>query len=106
MKPFQQKQERKEEHKISGGHFSYQQYTLASLAEELDTDLINEYSPEVSSNAQVARELLDVCYAIVHETDWLLSGDTSDESYQRRLGKFFEGKPYTIDDFKQLLGVQ
>ena len=87
---------------MSGGFFEYQQYAIRSIAEDLDTVIINngkkrehresweneyqyEYPPEVLAKFKEGLELLKKAHIYAHRIDWLLSGDDGEESFLERL---------------------
>lgn len=87
---------------MSGGHFSYQQYNIWQIAEEIQNvidnnndESLNEwgdrrgrgYSPEVIAKLQEGVRALKTAYVYAHRIDWLLSDDDGEESFLKRLEK-------------------
>ena len=83
---------------MSGGHFNYQQYAFEDIAQNLQHDIdINDstekdeyghdlgqhYSPEVIKRFKNTVKLLRKCSDMVHEADWLLSGDSGEETFMK-----------------------
>lgn len=84
---------------MSGGHFEYQQFRLHDIAQEIEHLIaINEdssknefgdtvgkfYSKETIGQFVKAVKLLDEVGDLVHEIDYLISGDTSEETFLER----------------------
>ncbi len=83
---------------MSGGHFRYKQYALNELTEEVERLIAtnkraNEwgdtrnYPKEVIDKFKKAVKLLKEAEAYVHEIDWLVSGDTDEESFLENLNQ-------------------
>lgn len=87
---------------MSGGRFSYQQYNIWQIAEEIQNVIDNnndeslnewgdrrgrDYSPEVVARLQEGVRALKTAYVYAHRIDWLLSDDDGEESFLKRLEK-------------------
>ena len=83
---------------MSGGKFNHQQYALEDIAQTIqhnidindsrekdqwNNELGNHYSPEVIQRFKRAVVLLRKCSAMAHEIDWLLSGDSGEETFMK-----------------------
>ena len=81
---------------MSGGHFNHQQYAFEDIAQTIQHDIdINDsdekdqfgctlghhYSPEVIKRFKKAVRTLLQCSEMAHEIDWLLSGDSGEETF-------------------------
>jgi len=84
---------------MSGGHYNYKYCELTTLAEDILLELLN---PESSLRAKplavqvsalsLANSLLKLADQL-KELEWLLSGDTGEETYFHSLAEI-EGKRY------------
>jgi len=80
---------------MSGGYFDYDEYKILNIKDEIKAAMkdgnsyFNEDTVEMFTKAT---ELLNVCYALVHRIDWLLSGDDGEETFHERL----------LDDLEEL----
>lgn len=85
---------------MSGGHFAYKQYAIERIAEEIElliqtnnSNTVNEfgdtegrhYSPETIAEFKAAAVLLRRAYVYASNIDWLVSGDTGEESFMDHL---------------------
>jgi hypothetical protein len=79
---------------MSGGHWNYQQYTLSSLAEDIQEDIdrsgkLNEYGekypddPVLIQGGKCAVNLLEAAAELVKSLDWCYSGDTGPDTVAR-----------------------
>ena len=83
---------------MSGGHFDHRQYAFEDIAQTLQHDIdINDskekdeyghdlgrhYPPEVIERFKRTVKLLRKCSDMVHEVDWLLSGDSGPETFMK-----------------------
>ena len=81
---------------MSGGAFNYAQHQLNEIAETIelaiqqnDDTSLNQYgerrgrgySPEVIERFRVAVKTLRQAYRMAHDIDWLLSGDTGEDTF-------------------------
>jgi hypothetical protein len=85
---------------MSGGHFSYKQYEISYMADEIehiitvndceDLDEWNQrkgrgYEPEVVERLKEAAKALRQAFIYAQRVDWLLSCDDSPEYFLKRL---------------------
>lgn len=80
---------------MSGGHFSYQQYQLKDLSDQLielaglvdkgDFRLDNPVT--FSEHIQFAAKLCKLASVYVHRIDWLVSGDDGEKTFYEQLEK-------------------
>ena len=85
---------------MSGGFFDHSQYTLNQIVTDIedeiyynDSEEVNEYndkkgngfSEDTIQEFKLAVWYLKQAMVYVHEIDWLLSGDTGEESFHERL---------------------
>jgi hypothetical protein len=93
---------------MSGGRFDYIQYRLDDVAGDIEeiiknsgkpysaeylkehkwadeSDRHTEYSDEVLEEFRKGAELIRKAAIYMHEIDWLISGDTGDDSFLERL---------------------
>lgn len=81
---------------MSGGFFSYKQNSFRDVADEIDelianndSNLVDEdgyaegrhYSPEIIEHFKDAVRTIRQAYKMAHEIDWLLSCDSSEETF-------------------------
>ena len=81
---------------MSGGHFNHQQYAFEDIAQTIQHDIDindsnekdqfggtigNHYAPEVIRRFKKAVKELRKCSDMVHEIDWLLSGDSGEDTF-------------------------
>lgn len=79
---------------MSGGHFDYIQYKIIELPEEIqkiidrnsDVDWYR-FSDETIERMKEAIFLSNILYHYIHEIDWMVSGDTGEETFHSRLNK-------------------
>jgi hypothetical protein len=73
---------------MSGGHFSYSQYHIQSIADEIE-GIIDEnrydFSDETINRFAEGLAILKMAYIYAQRIDWLLSGDDGEEYFHRRL---------------------
>lgn len=78
---------------MSGGHFDYNQYRIADIADQIERDLrtigkTNEYGVIIDIPSDIADKMLETlaslrkCENMVHAIDWYMSGDTGDDSFR------------------------
>lgn len=83
---------------MSGGYFDHQQYRLGQMADEIEDaiyknnrkdedEYCTEYSEETIVEFKDAIKALRVAQVYVHEIDYLLSGDTGEESFHKKLNR-------------------
>lgn len=80
---------------MSGGHFSYNQYKIFEIAEELrgiidraesdDAEGYERYLPETLDEFRRGYVTLMRAYVYAQRIDWLVSGDDGEDSFIRRL---------------------
>lgn len=82
---------------MSGGHFSYEQYKISHIADEIEGLILNNervedewsigphYSAEVIEEFKKAHQLLREAYIYVQRIDWLVCGDDGEEQFHKRL---------------------
>jgi len=86
---------------MSGGHFQYQYRSLELLADEIESEFLNEDESVPDGNIverfkilvevkSLIRELR-ICAVRAKELEWFMSGDTGAESYLERLGEILYG---------------
>ena len=77
---------------MSGGAFDYDQYRIDSIADEIAKLITRNgkpdewgdvyyYAPGILSKFQETRDVLIKASNMVHAIDWLVSGDTGEESF-------------------------
>jgi hypothetical protein len=84
---------------MSGGHFNYDQYKIAEMAEDISLlienndnndqddwgdDIGRHYPPEVIDRFKEAKATLIQAAKMATRIDWLLSGDDGEDSFIRR----------------------
>lgn len=81
---------------MSGGHFDYNQYRIAEIADEIQ-HLINSngeenkwgnarnYPDEIISQFKTAIHYLRLAQIYAHRIDWLVSADDGEETFIERL---------------------
>ena len=87
---------------MSGGHFDYAQYKIGEIADQVEQLIRNEESTEVNTYGDPVKKnwskdtldafveavfLLRLAEIYAQRIDWLVSGDDSEESFKKRLGK-------------------
>lgn len=85
---------------MSGGHFDYDQYKIAYIAESIEQEIYDNnkkpeywygewngqvYSDETIEEFKKAVAFLKIAEAYAQRADWLLSGDDGEESFHERL---------------------
>ena len=91
---------------MSGGHFNYKQHHLIEIAEDIDSAIFNNnspeknewgdsvgnrYSPETIAEFSKAVKALKLAYVYAQRIDWLLSGDDGEDSFHKRLQAQLKG---------------
>lgn len=91
---------------MSGGHFNYTQYPIQEAARDvqllidnngnLEVDRWGErlhynFSPEVIEKFREAQKTLEKAGKMLHEVDYLVSGDTGEDSFMIRWKRDVEG---------------
>ena len=83
---------------MSGGHFEHNQYIIPDIADDIsraiannstknDYGYSNDYSNETLEKFKEAILQLRLVANMVHQIDWLLSGDTGEETFHERWEK-------------------
>jgi len=87
---------------MSGGHFDYKQYEFEFIVDEIENivkengkekkdeygyDTGTDFPKEVIQHFVQGIKTIKQAQAYTHEIDWLLSGDTGDESFLERLNE-------------------
>lgn len=74
---------------MSGGHFSYKEFDIKLLAEEMQDAIDNntEYNDAIIDKFKTAVNLLQLSYVYVRNIDKLISGDYGDDSFLSNLDK-------------------
>ena len=85
---------------MSGGHFSYMQWEIGNIADEVeqlildnDSEELNEYgdrkgshfTPETIEEFKKGLVILRQAYVYAQRIDWLVSGDDGEDSFHNRL---------------------
>ncbi len=77
---------------MSGGHFDYDQYRIARIADDVEQLIKNngrepwcDFGPETMSKFQEAVRLLRQAHIYAHRIDYLVSGDDGEDSFHERL---------------------
>jgi len=79
---------------MSGGHFDYNQRYLQYIVEQIERDLVSEpdyygvrviYQPEVLEVMKQVKEEAEALYQKIHDLDWVISGDSSEEILEKYL---------------------
>jgi hypothetical protein len=87
---------------MSGGHFSYDQYKIGQIADEVEGIILKNgerrerreswegeyyynYPPEVIEKFKEGLEIIRKAEIYAQRIDWLVSGDDGEESFLRRL---------------------
>ena len=84
---------------MSGGHYGYKQHDCRDLADQIRRDLArigskNEYgdvfdlTPTMVCAMTIAAGMLEACDDLVHDIDWALSGDTSQDDMPEKLARW------------------
>lgn len=72
---------------MSGGHFDYLQYRIEEAASGVDrwVELYGEeLSKETLTKLHLTRDILATVANMLQRVDWFISGDDSEESFNRR----------------------
>ena len=84
---------------MSGGHFSYAQYRMEDIAEELDrlidennsteknywgSDIGFHYPPHIIERFKEAVHTIRQAQEMAQRVDWLVSGDDGEETFMSR----------------------
>lgn len=91
---------------MSGGHFDYKQWVCGEIADQIDMIIstnaqpddfgyARNFSAETIARFREASATLRMAGAMAHEVDWLLSGDTGEESFRDRWRKSCVTTPKT-----------
>ena len=90
---------------MSGGEFNHEQYKISQIADDIEGYIfsnnnteLNEwgdtkgrgYSEQTIQEFKLAVWYLKQAFVYAHEIDWLLSGDTGEETFHERLKKNLE----------------
>jgi len=86
---------------MSGGHFSYHQYHIADIADEIEKIIKNnhkkdEYGYSKNFSKKIINEfkkgvvLLRQAEIYAHEIDWLVCDDTGEDSFMENLKEKLE----------------
>lgn len=86
---------------MSGGHYDYKYCIIANLAEEMQNDIDNNnvpndmgyaenLRPEVIERIQACQKLLVEAAFLSKEAEWLLSGDTGEDTFMERTDAYFK----------------
>ena len=93
------------EQAMSGGHFSYNQYKIDQIANDIEQLIIDNNSTELNDWGQTkgnnfseatinelhqALYVLRVAFICAHRIDWLVSGDDSESDFHARLANDIE----------------
>ena len=85
---------------MSGGHFSYMQWEIGNIADEVeqlildnDSEELNEYgdrkgshfTPETIEEFKKGLVILRQAYVYAQRIDWLVCGDDGEDSFHNRL---------------------
>lgn len=73
---------------MSGGHFSYDQYRIKQIADEVEDLILKNpygYSTQTLLEMEEAVGLLDKAFVYAQRIDWLVSGDDGEEHFHSRL---------------------
>lgn len=78
---------------MSGGHFNYDQYRIAEIAEGVrelidengSADEYNSYSPETIAEFKKGLYYLEMAKLYAHRIDWLVSGDNGEDTFHHLL---------------------
>lgn len=83
---------------MSGGHFDYDNYRLTEIADSLDSLVLTnskkdeygysrDYPPEILDIFKKAEQDCRQLERILHEIDYLVCGDTGEETFLERIKK-------------------
>lgn len=97
---------------MSGGHFGHSDYTILSIAEDIEEairdirkeskdDYSRDYSEKTISEFEKAVKLLKEARVYVRRIDWLLSGDDGEETFHERLREDLDSIKETLDQIIQ-----
>jgi hypothetical protein len=95
---------------MSGGSFEYKEYQIEYIADEIEAIIKkngrkkepnekeswdeethhHKYHPQVISELKKGVEILRKAHIYAHEIDWLISGDTGEESFLENLKEKLE----------------
>lgn len=85
---------------MSGGFFDYNQYHISSIAESVQSLILNsgskeldeygsrahpEFSPEILEKFREGLKHLELAAIYAQRIDWLVSGDDGDQTFLKRL---------------------
>ena len=85
---------------MSGGHFSYEQYKISQIAEDVDQLIRNNgkdekdewgytkhshFTDETIEEFKKGLHYLRLAHIYAQRIDWLVSGDDGEDSFHRRL---------------------
>ncbi len=80
---------------MSGGHFNYDQHRCDEIADEIERLIdknhekdrwgyANDYSKETLAKFKLAAKTCREAAKMVQRVDWLVSGDSGEDSFHRR----------------------
>jgi len=80
---------------MSGGHFDYQQFAMKNTADDVrklihdnatedEWGFANFFTPDTIAKFERAVEAIDLAADMLHEIDWLVCGDTCEDSFAKR----------------------
>lgn len=85
---------------MSGGHFQYNQYRIAEIADELEQLILDNdsteknewdddkgfhFPPDIIASFTEGLRALRVAQVYAQRIDWLVSGDDGEDSFRERL---------------------
>ncbi len=76
---------------MSGGFFGYAQYKIDQISDQIsdviqrNNDSAFPLSPATIQRLTEAVQALEVAFVYAQRADWLISGDDSEENFERRL---------------------
>jgi hypothetical protein len=83
---------------MSGGHFDYNQYHISRIIDDIELliekakkeEEYYKFSKETIEEFEMGLYFLRRAFIYTHEIDWLVSGDTGEDSFKRRINQEME----------------
>jgi len=73
---------------MSGGAFDYQQYSIKTIAEEIEQIIEHnsyKFPDDIIEEFKTGVDILRKAHVYAQRIDWLISGDDGEESFRERL---------------------
>jgi len=99
---------------MSGGHFDYAQYRLNDISTALQTLIENNegenvdfdqshhynFDNETICNLKLLRKILMATEQMVHDADWMISGDTGPDSFNPKFNSIITLLDHDLKGYK------